>query len=134
MGLRKQIQWLIVINLSCTTLLCFFAAEFDNNGVELWSMKDTTTYPTPSYVENTNYHNLFVIYPNPSDGIFTIKLMNSSFNYGNVTVYDQMGKQIKSHLLNSGEEYIKIDQLPKGIYLVKLQVDNTVSTRGVIVN
>jgi hypothetical protein len=112
----------------------FFAAEFDNNGVELWSMKDTTSYPPSSSVEATNLYGQFTIYPNPSDGVFTITLRSGAFNYGYVTVYDPVGRQIKSQQINPGSESIEISQLPKGVYLVKLQIDNGVTTKRVVVN
>jgi ELWxxDGT repeat protein len=103
----------------------YFMASYNSNGMELWSIRDTTT--SVAHLENNAG---FSLYPNPSNGNFTIEI-KTDFKEGSVMVYDMMGRLIKSEKLISKSETISINQ-PKGIYFVKVQLDDAVSTKKVI--
>ena len=63
------------------------------------------------------------IYPNPSNGLFTIK---SDFE-GSVTyeIIDIMGKQInKTEKLIKGENTIDASSFNKGLYLIKFELES----------
>jgi ELWxxDGT repeat protein len=107
----------------------YYAANYDAIGRELWSLKDTTTYPNS--IEITTNPNTFSIYPNPNNGTFTLET-NNDFKNGSVSVYDIMGRLIKSENLISKSETISINA-PKGVYVVKLQLDDAVLTKRVMV-
>jgi hypothetical protein len=96
-------------------------------------MEDTTTYPVSVFNHTQNQSVPFSLYPNPSDGNFTIELKDDNFKQASVTVYDIMGKLVygKSQIPNSKFQ-ITLNQ-PKGIYLIKLQVDDAVMTKRLIV-
>jgi hypothetical protein len=101
---------------------------------ELWSLKDTSLYtpPPPSNIQCIQA-NSFTLYPNPNNGNFTIELDNINFKECKVEVYDMTRRLIKSEKLISKSETISINQ-PKGIYLVKVQLDDKALTKQLIVD
>ncbi|MGV7108091.1 T9SS type A sorting domain-containing protein [Flavobacterium sp. U410] len=57
-----------------------------------------------------------LIYPNPSRGIFTI---NSDMELLKISIYDILGKEIQSRIINRGETTIDLTKFQSGIYLLK---------------
>ena len=77
--------------------------------------------------ENSSENN-FLIYPNPSNGIFFI---DSKFENAKVEIYNSMGEKIfsSSHMPNS----IDISANAKGVYFVKINLEGKTYSRRVIV-
>jgi hypothetical protein len=71
------------------------------------------------------------IYPNPSNGQFSIELQNTEGD-ALVEVYDMVGKILFSNSTAAGINKIDISEQPKGIYLVKITVGSEVFTKKVI--
>lgn len=65
------------------------------------------------------------IYPNPTKNILRI---DSGFE--NIEIYDTNGRNCTYKKINDNE--ISIDFLPKGIYLIKIFIDNTISIKKII--
>lgn len=107
----------------------YYAANYDSKGAELWYLKDTTL--SVIQLDNTND---ITIYPNPAYGIFTIDLDQTDFDTGNVTVYDIMGQKLYQSSLKPHQSHtVKLDA-PKGVYLVKLILDNAVITKQLAID
>jgi ELWxxDGT repeat protein len=104
----------------------FFAAAFDTAGVELWSLKSTTKVAT-----QTEEIPSCKIYPNPNNGTFTLQLDNTNFSNGSIKVHDMMGREIFKSQITNPKSQITLQQ-PKGIYLVKLQLDDVVLTKQIM--
>jgi hypothetical protein len=79
----------------------------------------------------SNFQNLINIYPNPSNGDFTL-LLNSDKSL-NIELYDITGKIILQVKDYRGSE-LKINNLNQGMYFVKVQNDTTQTTQKIIVN
>ncbi|MBS1771421.1 MAG: T9SS type A sorting domain-containing protein [Bacteroidetes bacterium] len=91
------------------------------------------TFRTTTTGINTVYTPVVSIYPNPNKGTFTVSLQN---NYGSntmVTVYDMMGKEIYQSPITNNKSQISLGDVPKGVYMVKLQLDDAVITQRVTV-
>jgi len=73
----------------------------------------------------------FKIYPNPSNGKFTIDFNNNG-SYS-IEIYSVVGKKVfeKSNTTNTS---ILISNLEQGIYFVKLTKDSKTITQKVIIN
>jgi ELWxxDGT repeat protein len=104
----------------------FFGANYNSNGFELWMMQDTTT----SIARNTP-QNSFSLYPNPNKGTFTVEV-NNDFEKASVHVYDVMGREVYQSAITNSKFPITLNQ-PNGIYMVKLQLDDAVLTKRVVV-
>jgi ELWxxDGT repeat protein len=108
----------------------FFASSWSGAGDnELWSMKDTTNITGIAELTSAPFN----LYPNPNDGTFTIQLGNQTFEKGTMSVYDMMGREVyfQSQIPNSKFQ-ITLNQ-PKGIYMVKLLLNDMVMTKRVMV-
>ena len=69
------------------------------------------------------------MYPNPNSGknlFFTISKTTK------ITIFNVLGKQVKSFTLNPNNNNIDISDLSKGVYLVKISGDNTYTTKKLI--
>lgn len=68
----------------------------------------------------------YSLFPNPSEGKFTIQ---SSENIKNVTVNNLLGQQI----FQGGSNFIDISSCPKGIYVLDIEFENTVRVTDKII-
>ncbi|WP_298223887.1 T9SS type A sorting domain-containing protein [Flavobacterium sp.] len=73
-----------------------------------------------------------IIYPNPNDGNFTIKIIDFREN-ATAIVTDMTGKKVGNYNLVKGENNIKTTNLPKGSYIVILQIDGKTENKQLIV-
>jgi hypothetical protein len=80
--------------------------------------------------ENTVYNNKLLIYPNPSNGQFTVtceKIME------NIELYDMLGKKVYANIPKV--QTIQIDtHLPQGLYIYRVALkDNSIRTGKIMV-
>lgn len=86
---------------------------------------------TTGVIENIE-QNDFVVYPNPSYGIFQI---NSSFEILAYSVYDLFGKQILENVPKGENKNIVVDlsTYSKGLYFIRIQTDRGTISRKIII-
>jgi M6 family metalloprotease-like protein len=76
----------------------------------------------------------FKIFPNPSNGLFTLKT-DETFNEMNVEVYDITGKKVDMKKFNNSvENTLDLQGYPKGIYFLKIQIDGKAISKKVIID
>jgi hypothetical protein len=81
--------------------------------------------------ENENYR----IYPNPNSGLFSL----SGFPEGsyNIVVFNMMGKQIyhseKTIVDGKSAKEIELDAAANGVYFVKIQGENGVTIKKIMI-
>jgi hypothetical protein len=85
--------------------------------------------------ENNLGENIFIIYPNPTNNILNIELIENAFQANRIIIYDMTGKEVKSESINCNSKYFQTDVslLPKGIYLLTLQSTNKKHSQAFIV-
>lgn len=105
------------------------ALEWDQLAVDTCS--DLNSHSFLPLSTNSNLKFTFNVYPNPSNGSFTINWDNNVKT--TVTIYSILGKIVLEKNSNS-DNSINIENLQKGIYLLKLNQDNQSITKKVIVN
>ncbi|MBN2779300.1 MAG: T9SS type A sorting domain-containing protein [Bacteroidales bacterium] len=97
-------------------------------------------FPYPDSVEYIIYNQNSIetiddvaIYPNPAKGEFIIEipdtLVNSSFMMISIT-----GQLVVNNILTQAQKTIKTSELKNGIYIIKIQKDNIVVLRKIVVN
>ena len=74
----------------------------------------------------------FSIYPNPSNGSFSLTL-NNEFKEFDLTIRDMAGRLVQeSHFVNQSKVNINTD-VNSGVYLVTVKSNNTSTTKRIIV-
>ena len=71
-----------------------------------------------------------IIYPNPTKGIFTIK---SNVNYLEMEIFSSIGKVIRKEIIQGGSKKINLQEMRKGIYLIKLKYNEKTEERKLII-
>ena len=86
-------------------------------------------------VENRSF-NEFVLYPNPSNGTFYVKLKSNSVENINIRIHDIRGRQIFFDSYNSVSDFkamISLDKVQRGVYFVTVTDGSHKEVRKVIV-
>ena len=90
---------------------------------------DPATAPQPSSV--SELETIFNVYPNPTNGIFTIALDNKGIY--NIKINNVLGQTVYSSNINELLTNIDLSKFDKGIYTIELKQDNLIYTDKVIV-
>ncbi len=89
-----------------------------------------------TFVQNLsveNNINSFKIYPNPSNGTFTIQNLQASARPCSVSIANITGKTIKQFSINSEHFTIDISNQPKGIYFITIKIETGIYTEKIII-
>ncbi|MBI3233425.1 MAG: T9SS type A sorting domain-containing protein [Bacteroidetes bacterium] len=73
--------------------------------------------------------NLFIIYPNPNNGSFTIQTSSN----GIYKLVNEMGQMIKQFELNSSNQTVNLDYLNNGIYYIVGYIGNEIISKKIVV-
>ncbi len=63
----------------------------------------------------------FTVYPNPTNGLVSIRLKDNTTGIDQVVVCDVLGKKIKTNSFKSSNVMLDLSDLNKGVYFIKLQ-------------
>jgi hypothetical protein len=66
----------------------------------------------------------FLIYPNPSKGVYNVE----GDGIKSVTVYDAVGKEVLSKNISSSNFTVDLNNYAQGVYTIRLQLSNTLQT------
>lgn len=85
----------------------------------------------PLALNDFDLENSIVIYPNPSNGVFSITFKNSDPAFYNITVLDILGKKIKNISIKNSK--IDLSELSNGTYLLKINSSEKSFTKKIII-
>lgn len=71
----------------------------------------------------------FKSYPNPTNDYVRL---SAAKNINKVEIYDLLGKQVVTNELNTKRADVNISKLSKGIYIVKVAIDNAVGSYKIV--
>ena len=110
--------------------------NFNSNGVvDYYDSNVFLTRFDPIALTTTTFNeNLFSIYPNPSSGYFIVSLKDNVLENRFLELFDTVGKKIMEQKLSNSETIVKTDNLSKGVYLVKINLENDVFTKKIIID
>ncbi|MCB0733529.1 MAG: DUF5011 domain-containing protein [Flavobacteriales bacterium] len=94
-------------------------------------------YITQSSVEEINSENLMTVYPNPSNGVFNIKVDLPSNEMVNLGVYDMLGNKVTDVVndhLQKGTYTIDLHDAASGVYFVRMVVNGKVFNQRVVLH
>ncbi|MDB9712716.1 Omp28-related outer membrane protein, partial [Flavobacteriaceae bacterium] len=87
-----------------------------------FSSVDTSTFRVGETLGiNSVFENDLNIFPNPSNGVFTIK---TSLNNSTYKIYNLIGQHVKSGLINNGANLIDLRNSIDGIYFMTIEREN----------
>lgn len=110
-------------------------APSDTGTLNSWFVEVCTTTETPLSSTEFAYDSLKV-FPNPSEGAFTIKLSNLSSDHVNVAVYDLRGRTIYNTTYETVDELseeISLDHAQSGMYLLSVNDGKRSSIKKIII-
>ncbi|WP_034057407.1 Ig-like domain-containing protein [Lacinutrix jangbogonensis] len=84
-------------------------------GSSTWSFTTESVLAT----ENFNLTQHLSIFPNPTSGLLKVNISDYNEVY-TVAVFDMIGKKVTSKTLNKNKNLLNIENLPSGIYLLKV--------------
>ena len=82
-------------------------------------------------INTTINKNIFEVYPNPSNGIFTISTINNTNT--NIQITNILGSVVYSNKLNSTTTTINLSSFDKGVYFVRVNGGNTTETKSIVI-
>lgn len=107
-----------------------------SGGPSVYVTEDTRT-PDMSYLMATGIQQstadvaeLFTVYPNPSNGVFTIEAGNSTT--ATIEVFDAQGKRVKAMQQTGFKFAIDLTGFPKGIYMVNIMSEGKLTSKKII--
>jgi hypothetical protein len=91
-----------------------------------------TADPSASIDNESITKNLIKVYPNPSNNFLMVEL-NETFK--DISLYQMNGSKVSSKFLNKGLNHAKLDisHLPKGVYILKVQLEASVEIQKISV-
>jgi hypothetical protein len=88
----------------------------DNNHIgAAWVFSSEST----TGIENISNQNSFILYPNPSNGTFTVQLSGVN-SLSSIEIYNMFGEKIYTTKLNAIDTQIDLTNNPDGIYLYRV--------------
>lgn len=111
-------------NIFATSFGMFMIYYNGTTGAELY-IYTTTPLSNTSFAHTKH----FKIYPNPSNGDFTMQISDDLVG-SKATIYNLLGQKIQDFVINHN---IQSGSLNKGIYTIEIQKENNVITKKVII-
>ena len=119
------------IDLSTATLTVPLGTTGDYDAAAVWTDFGTITDGATTLSTNNLEQELgFSIYPNPTSGVVSIK--SKQLNNTKVSVYDLNGRALFSKSLNGTSSEINISNLASGVYLLKVQDENSEFVKRIV--
>ena len=77
-----------------------------------------------------------LVYPNPSEGVFTMELLRNEDVPVMLEIYDVNGRKVRELKTNSNPAQVDASSLPQGIYTIKILLESgeTLTGRAVILH
>ena len=94
-----------------------YTVTAENGDEQIWTVTISTLAGLTDLSEN-----IISIYPNPSNGIFTIN--NEQLTINNLTITDITGKTIKQFTIFNSQFTINLNNQPDGIYFLNIETEN----------
>jgi Secretion system C-terminal sorting domain len=98
-----------------------YVTGYEANGVKSIFVQTSEASTAPKTIQSIS-ENLFTLYPNPTEGNFTLRFEDEGIK--TIYIYDLLGNRLYSNQSNEIQVEIKTLDLSAGQYLVKVISDN----------
>jgi len=106
----------------------FFAAGFDNSGIEVWKLTTTTGINETTLTRNLNVN----VFPNPTSSSISLDI-SESIETVSFTLYNSLGQFIYQTTVNSSDRKINLGQQAAGLYNFTVKNKDSISTGKLII-
>jgi len=90
--------------------------------------------PTGVFNNHVSHQDLFKVYPNPTQGDFTVKINDPQHPAGSVAIYNAVGAKVWERSIDAGENLINIRQdYSPGLYMVRTRLGNETQVQRLII-
>lgn len=72
------------------------------------------------------------VWPNPTDGILNLRLIEPQS--GTLGLYSLLGQQLAEFVITPGNSQLELKKYPAGIYMLRLDIGDTVSWKRIVIN
>jgi len=105
-------------------VLCFFYDICYEDKIEKGGTppKNATSFKSGVIADNTSLYELSV-YPNPAQSEMMVVTGNSAIKIVQMEVYDLTGRKVHNQTLNQSSGTLRLNNLDKGIYILKVRLD-----------
>lgn len=95
------------------------------------SMGTVFRYYLVTGIAENNMKNGFNVYPNPTNGVFTITIDNGKLkmNNGQLTINSLIGEKIYQSEINNPKSEIDLSNQPNGVYFVNIKTEQGVASK-----
>jgi len=93
------------------------------------SIVETINLQVPASIKD-NIYNKVNIYPNPSNGHFSIQTPNDSS--AEISIIDIFGRQIMKKRISSNNKHIDISKYSNGIYILSIKIGNQIIKKTIV--
>jgi len=90
------------------------------------------TYSSNSTFIEQSVENTTSIYPNPTNGIFTIQLENENIGYP-YQILDNLGRLIDKGIIRELSQDFDLSDKPKGVYRIQVSNEKAIKTLNVVI-
>ncbi len=101
--------------------------DFTQNQEGIFNISHTTG------IEETQTKASIEIYPNPSNGLFTINLSNITDLKTKLEVYNLIGEKVWEENVNKENTTLNLSFLPKGLYYLSVKSENKIITKKITI-
>ncbi len=102
-----------------------------NNGINAWINAAYPTLTCYTALEDLYATKQFELFPNPASNFLNVNM--ESEGAGKLFLIDLTGKVIREEFLEPGLQYIDISEIPKGLYIIKVQSDKVVYSEKITI-
>lgn len=93
----------------------------------------SNTFKIVTGVSENNLENLVSIYPNPSSGSFKVEVASTGGGERHLSIYNVMGQLVYGGNFSGTKKEINVD-LPKGVYQVRVESEDAVGRKRIIIH
>ncbi len=109
--------------------------SFCNTGFRIANKTKATDSISETTLDATLEEDQFAIYPNPSTGIFNVRFATQLTANTEVTIFDGIGRAIKTQTFEKGNQKFSIDlnNQPKGVYLIRFNQNGATYSKSIVI-
>jgi len=131
-GTSNSDVWFFKMN-NCTHTVLFKPSNDINEPVEVWLFLRWRTHSITGITEHNGMNGTVSVFPNPTSNKVTIAYQSSEIPQNTIlNVYNIQGQLMLQQTIEQKTTEIDMNSLPKGVYLLKVSSDNSVTVRRIV--